>query len=516
MGQLADRNSHVLAISTKGSDLLLALDRVPGVHTHLHPNSVLEGALDIWPTNVPKFNVCLIEVSSLNYGTTTEIFDAVTARLGDQGKLLFLWNDRLDVTLRFAVSEIVNAITARKLKFQLYYTLSWASVLASRITSFAKNPTGWYGLKYPLALFSLAAGGLIAVLAKFQYPTRTGSNYVSENCSSITVDIDTSIDLSRTDLMQGGAIARKALLSRQSSDIDLYFNTAPEFTKWMVKSGTLHAPFVVIDVGVLGGENPRWHFLREKLIVHGFDAIEEVIEELQRTTADSKWDSNYHALAIGNEDGERKFFVDPKQLTNSSFSEGAAGALKPRLVQMRTLDSLLKQGVIPRADFLKVDVEGFEREVFLGAQGLLSGGVLGVEVETNFNTSPEYPKGHFGLINDLVLQHGLHLFDLNFDRAVRPSYESIRRRSNRPITPKGAGVPSTFNVLFCRDLTAERDGHSYYERKPAPATVDQILKMMTVYELHGLNDVAIETAITFSNQLSHRIDVEQAIELLTK
>ena len=72
----------------------------------------------------------------------------------------------------------------------------------------------------------------------------------------------------------------RALLARAPSDVDLYFNTNPEFTKWVIGSDALHEPFVVIDVGVAGGENPRWHFLRERLVVHGFDAVKEAIEEL--------------------------------------------------------------------------------------------------------------------------------------------------------------------------------------------------------------------------------------------
>ena len=43
--------------------------------------------------------------------------------------------------------------------------------------------------------------------------------------------------------------------------MDIFFNANPEFTKWIASSGALREPFVVLDVGVLGGENPRWHFL---------------------------------------------------------------------------------------------------------------------------------------------------------------------------------------------------------------------------------------------------------------
>jgi FkbM family methyltransferase len=46
---------------------------------------------------------------------------------------------------------------------------------------------------------------------------------------------------------------------------------------------------------------------------------------------------------------------------------------------MRTLDWLIAEGAVPHPDFLKVDVEGQEAGVFLGAKQMLAAGVLGIE-----------------------------------------------------------------------------------------------------------------------------------------
>jgi len=216
-------------------------------------------------------------------------------------------------------------------------------------------------------------------------------------------------------------------------------------------------------------------------------------------------------MAIGNDNGEKEFFVDPTQPSRSSLV--ADSRLQRRPVPMRSLDSLLAEGAIPQADFLKVDVEGYEAEVFAGARQMLRGSVLGMEVETNFNTSAVYPKCHFDLVHNVALENGFKLFDLNFDRILRPLYEAARRRRQSSVSTAGAGAPSTFNVLFCRDLVAERDGASFYERPPSPPTIDQIIKMMIVYEL---SDVAVETAVKFSKELKTRIDVNEAIDRLCK
>lgn len=299
--------------------------------------------------------------------------------------------------------------------------------------------------------------------------------------------------------------------------MDLFFNTNPRFTKWLAKSSALHEPFVVVDVGVLGGENPRWHFLGDHLIVHGFDAIKEVIEDLSQKNAKSP-NKSFHWLAIGNEDGERKFFFKPSNPTNSSFYEVTSDLeLQTRTVPVRRLDTLFKQGLIPVADFLKVDVEGHERDVFLGASDLLGAGILGVESETSFDTSIFYPQTHFSLINGVLLKHGLTVVDLNFNRVRRSAYQEARRHRDLPELPiEGGGRPATLNVLFCRDLAAERNGSFFYEQPPPPPRVDQILKMLAIYELHGLNDIAVDIAVTYANELGQRLDVERVIDLLCR
>ena len=297
--------------------------------------------------------------------------------------------------------------------------------------------------------------------------------------------------------------------------MDLFFNENPRFTEWLVDCGGLREPFVVIDVGVQGGENPRWRVLGDHLILHGFDAIKEVVDDLaQKNKAGNK---TFHWLAIGNEDGEREFYFNPGNPTNSSFYEVSGSDVQSRTVPVRRLDTLLRDGIIPRADFLKVDVEGFEKDVFGGASDLLGAGVLGIECETNFRTSIVYPESHFGLIHGTVLHYGLVLFDLNCNRIPRAAYQQARRRRNLPaLPPEGCGMPATFNVLFCRELAAERDDSLYYSRMPPPPSVDQILKAMAIYELHGFNDVALQTALAFTKELGQRIDVERAIDLLCR
>ena len=191
--------------------------------------------------------------------------------------------------------------------------------------------------------------------------------------------------------------------------MDLHLNYAAPFTRWAVERRLMHQPFVVVDVGVQGGENPRWHVLGDHLVVYGFDAIEEVINDLQRQSAGDR-NRHYYWLAAGDANGERSFYFNATDPYSSSFYEQGVdrfGLLEHRRDQARTvtvrrLDTLLADGTIAQPDFLKCDVEGFEKDVFLGAREMLRS-VLGVESETNFDISPTYPMGHFGTLQQLLL-----------------------------------------------------------------------------------------------------------------
>jgi FkbM family methyltransferase len=302
--------------------------------------------------------------------------------------------------------------------------------------------------------------------------------------------------------------------------LELHSNTVAHFTRWVVSEGLLKVPFVVIDVGVQGGESERWHALGDQLVLHGFDAVEEAAETLTRQNL-SHPNRHYHWLAAGKCDGEQTlYFYTQDPFSSSLYQRGETRffdkpVAEPRQVQVRRLDTLLAQGVIPPADFLKVDVEGYEKDVLLGAGELLQG-LLGFEAETAFTVSSEYPNTHFGTLLDIALTHHQRLFDVNFNRVPRTSFQRALRRENRaPIADQfTVGRPATFNVLFCRDLIEEVELPANYTSPPPSLDIDGIVKQIIVYELYGLNDVAVDTVERLTDRIGARIDVEKATRLL--
>jgi FkbM family methyltransferase len=311
--------------------------------------------------------------------------------------------------------------------------------------------------------------------------------------------------------------------------MDLYHHSDPLFTQWVVDRRLIREPFTVIDAGCQGGPHPRWKFLRDCVDFHGFDPIREVIEELSADFADRK-NYHYYAMGLGNEDGDRTFYVR-SNLTNSSFypfgeeavsAEGGKSASDARTVSIRKLDTLHAEGCIPLADYIKLDCEGYESEVLLGAQRYLAASaLLCASTETTFNISPTHQHSQFSTINNLLLPHRLVVFDFSFERAPHPFYvaslSDAQNALDKMRTLDVVGRPSTLDFVFCRDFVAERDWPQRYINQPLPYElpgIDKLIKAMMIFEMHGLMDCAVELAVQFRAHLEHRLDVSEALDLL--
>jgi len=316
--------------------------------------------------------------------------------------------------------------------------------------------------------------------------------------------------------------------------MDLYHHDQPPFTRWVIENGLLHEPFVVIDVGVQGGEHPRWELLGDLVRVYGFDAISEAIDRINKVKA-GRPHRVYRAMALGNEDGEREFLVPANTFSASFYADWRGstaarhgdGAQGRRMVEIRRLDSLFAAGEIPAADYIKIDCEGFDPEVLRGARTYLArSNILCVTVETGFDVSLIYPRTAFAEINDIVVQHRLLVFDLNYVRYPRPAY--VAARAKHPWPPADpmhdapyldVGQPGTFDFVFCRDFVAEDVCPKKFPRLAGSVTsptVDKLIKSMINFELHGLMDCAVDLGHHFHSLLEERLDADEAIALLTR
>src|SRR5712692_7239819 len=114
--------------------------------------------------------------------------------------------------------------------------------------------------------------------------------------------------------------------------MELLDNLQAPFTRWIVGTGALQEPFVLIDVGVHGGVNDRWQALGDHLSAYGFDPVVEHIAPLQ---ANANGRETYSVMALGGRDGECAVTIPP--VTTEASLYQSAGAGESRTVPMKTL-----------------------------------------------------------------------------------------------------------------------------------------------------------------------------------
>lgn len=301
--------------------------------------------------------------------------------------------------------------------------------------------------------------------------------------------------------------------------MDLYSPKRAPFTEWIVESGTLDAPFVVVDVGCQGGIHERWRFLGDHLALFAFDALDEAIDAV-RAMRPSTPHRHLFATALGSSDGTRTIGLRDNRFETSFYGIDPA-AMATRNVPVARLDTLFESGAVPPIDVIKLDCEGDEAEVLKGAQGLLARSeLLGVEVETNFNNSPLHPLSHFHSVYDQLARHKMLLVDLAHDRVPAPAF--VR---HLPDLPPSAAMGNTFgristcNALLARNARIEAHNPESFGptvrpigRLPAAAAI----KLAILYELYGLPDMALDTLGVNVDVLAARLDLEKSAELLTQ
>lgn len=225
--------------------------------------------------------------------------------------------------------------------------------------------------------------------------------------------------------------------------MELFSNTSNRLTHWLVSRGVLTSPFVLVDVGVQGGINPRWNALGDHLVVYGFDLLEEEIAPLRRAAGARH---HYFPIGLADQDGELDILVPENRFETKLYSSGSGDQ---RRVPIRRLDTLFREQIVPAADFIKMDCEGFEPVVLSGAGSFLAASnIIGVDSESNFNSGPRLTNTHFSQLCDPLVRERLLVFDLQFNRLpviASPTFET------------GICRPATLNVLFARHLVQERD-----------------------------------------------------------
>lgn len=180
------------------------------------------------------------------------------------------------------------------------------------------------------------------------------------------------------------------------------------------------SPIHVADIGGAGGLQGRWKEISPFLRAFLFEPDPRSFAALDR----SNDRVTYVNAALGSQPETKTLHLTrkptcsslypPNDALLSQFPDGERyDVVGESTVTLTTLDALQAAGTVPRIDFMKMDVQGYELEILRGASKAVDEQALGLEVEVEFQ--PMYAgQPLFCDIHGVLAPRGYDLLDLRF------------------------------------------------------------------------------------------------------
>lgn len=280
---------------------------------------------------------------------------------------------------------------------------------------------------------------------------------------------------------------------------------------------------MVFDVGASGGLEGSWRQLGSMLKAHCFDPL---ISEVDRLNAAEPANIRYHAAWVTADDPDVRsgveaganLFAGSFQFTSAQRAADAmridyrqevfnSGAELKYADKHVSIDAFCREQNISSVDFLKVDTDGHDIGVLLGARETLTErGVLGAMIECQFHGSTHPQANTFANIDILMRGCGYTLFMLDAWSYTR------------------AGLPG----VFVYDIQAQTRtgqvqwGDAVYLLDPIsrPDLFDRLnaaslLKLLMIYDLFGLRDCVATLALEMNKRglQPEGVDLEEVLDL---
>lgn len=280
----------------------------------------------------------------------------------------------------------------------------------------------------------------------------------------------------------------------------------------------------LVDVGASGGIADCWRAFGDAFTAVGFDPL--VTNMNKMAAAEARPKVRYEAAFVGCRDfdtlfppEQRQVRIDPYPRVSSvraqelmrvdfvadHFNEGETLVWSDRHI---TLDEFFPGPA--ELDFLKVDTDGSDLQVLIGADRLLrEGRFLGVIIEAQFQGWPHDYANTFANIDRCLRARGFQLYDLDrnrYTRAVLPGHFEL------DITAQTlTGQALWGDALYFRDLA-----HPQYESMwQYTVTRERLLKLAALFDLYALPDCAAELLLAHPD-LTTEAERTRLLDLLVR
>jgi len=261
----------------------------------------------------------------------------------------------------------------------------------------------------------------------------------------------------------------------------------------------------VIDAGGRYGLHPTWKSFSGELTYYLFEPDLSECERLISKYANRADDVNILNLALDMSDGVLEIDLFKNRAMSSSAVRNPISSLfrDERLqevqiidrirVRSRSIDSFSNENKL-EVDFLKLDTEGSEYDILLGARNQISENVVGIRVEVSFANIFE-GKPLFGAISDLLLKEDFFL--LNFDYNGRGDYQN-----------EFVNLDGRYGILTASDAVFLRRKDSLFEMDETGGMSQaiRILKYASFCFENGAPDVGLD--ILLSGRVYHDVNFD--------
>jgi FkbM family methyltransferase len=303
-------------------------------------------------------------------------------------------------------------------------------------------------------------------------------------------------------------------------------NTNPSMSAFIAQHTDLFItdPMIIADVGARDGYNVEWTPLGAGMKVFCF---EPDAAECARLNAEGAANVRYIPSAIGRKPGRQTLYE-----ANLSYSTGLypsrmdffdrmlngenGRVIGQREIIVDTLDNAMASENLFMLNFLKLDAEGAELDILLGATKILHDPRLfGILAEIRFhpesNSSPP-----FWQIDQFLQAQGFRLFDISSNKWSRRAlpylgtqdYILSDGRRFYAYTTQGQVVDG--DALYFRDLLLPQN-----RALAESLSAKDLLKLAALYEIYHHNDAAAELIQAFRGKIGEIIDCDVLLDHLT-